>query len=58
VSINDRLGGGDGQDFPPLSGEYLTDLLELNRQENEDAEDEHDGDSYGRDDAAPEWETI
>jgi hypothetical protein len=52
------LGGGDGQDFPPLSGEYLTDLLELNRQENEDAEDEHDGDSYGRDDAAPEWETI
>jgi hypothetical protein len=59
-SINDRLGGNEGQDVAPLSGEYLTDLLALNQQEAEDAEneDEAGGDAGQYDDMPPEWETI
>jgi hypothetical protein len=57
VSINDRLGGGAGQDIPSLSTEYLTDLYILNEQENEQDDDKDSG-GPEEDDAVPEWEAM
>jgi hypothetical protein len=37
-SINDRLGGGAGQDIPPLTREYLAELLEFAIANHEDLE--------------------
>lgn len=42
-SINDRLGGGKGEDFPPLSARWLCEIAEMaddvRRRDESDAED-------------------
>ena len=55
-SINDRLGGNPGMDLPPLSSEWLTDLLLVNDQEAKRAE-ENDEDGGSVADDPNDWET-
>lgn len=41
-SINDRLGGSAGQEIPPLSREYLGELLEFAVANHEDLEADYE----------------
>ena len=56
-SINDRLGGNPGQDVPPLTNEWLTDLLLVNEQEAERMDEESESGGGSVADDPNDWET-